>query len=90
MVHKYWLDDDLLYAWGNRLYVPTGKALRRELLRETHDPQWIGHLGVERMIALLSLTYFWPRMEEDIELYIRTCLTCHLDKTERKKQAGLF
>ena len=89
-VRKYWLEDSLLYARGNRLYVPAGGALRRELLRETHDPQWAGHPGVERMIALLSRTYFWPKMEEDIELYVRTCLTCQVDKTERKKQAGLL
>ena len=29
-------------------------------------------------------------MEEDIELYVRTCLTCQLDKIERKKQASLL
>ena len=37
-IRKYWLEDSLLYARGNRLYVLVGGALRRELLRETHDP----------------------------------------------------
>lgn len=90
LVRKYFIEGDLLYARGSRLYVPAGGGLRRELLRETHDPQWAGHPGVERMVALLSRTYFWPRMEDDIEMYVRTCRTCQIDKTERKKQAGLL
>jgi hypothetical protein len=35
-VHRYWLEDGLLRAKGNRVYVPT-ENLRRQLLKETHD-----------------------------------------------------
>ncbi|GMP83983.1 hypothetical protein CsSME_00037698 [Camellia sinensis var. sinensis] len=73
-----------------RLYVPIVGGLRLELLRETHDPQWAGHLEQQGMMALLSCSYCWPKMEEDIEAYARTCLVCQLDKTERKKAAGLL
>ncbi|KAL5854746.1 hypothetical protein ACOSQ4_004548 [Xanthoceras sorbifolium] len=43
------LEDNLLYAKGSRLYVPNGGGLKQELLKETHDLQWAGHPGVERM-----------------------------------------
>ncbi|KAL0368286.1 UNVERIFIED_CONTAM: Transposon Tf2-12 polyprotein [Sesamum calycinum] len=89
LIRKYWLDSGLLYAKGGRVFVPTG-TLRRRLLRETHDPQWAGHPGIDRMIALLARRYYWPRMEEDVEAYVRTCLVCQLDKVERKKEAGLL
>ncbi|KAL0315611.1 UNVERIFIED_CONTAM: Transposon Ty3-I Gag-Pol polyprotein [Sesamum radiatum] len=69
--------------------MPTG-TLRRRLLRETHDPQWAGHPGIDRMVALLARRYYWPRMEEDVEAYVRICLVCQLDKVERKKEAGLL
>jgi hypothetical protein len=36
-VRRYWLENDLLYAKGGRVYVPKGK-LRRLLMSETHDP----------------------------------------------------
>lgn len=88
-VRKYWIEDDLLHARGGRLYVPVG-SLRRELMREMHDPQWAGHPGVDRMLALISRSYYWPKMEDDIELYVKTCLVCQKDKHERKKQAGLL
>ncbi|KAK4397971.1 RNA-directed DNA polymerase [Sesamum angolense] len=83
------VEDGLLYAKDGRVFVPTG-TLRRRLLRETHDPLWAGHPGIDRMVALLARRYYWPRMEEDVEAYVRTCLVCQLDKVERKKEAGLL
>ncbi|KAG8368002.1 hypothetical protein BUALT_Bualt16G0131300 [Buddleja alternifolia] len=47
-IRKYWLNDGLLYAKGGRAYVPSG-SLQRQLLRETHDPQWVGHPGIDRI-----------------------------------------
>ena len=90
VVWRYWIEDDLLYAKGDRLYVPSGGGLRRELLRETHDPQWAGHLGIERMSALLSKSYFWPKMSDDVESNVQTCHVCQVDKIERKVEAGLL
>ena len=42
------------------------------------------------MMALLSRSYVWPRMEENMEAYVKTCMVCQLDMTERKKAAGLL
>ena len=42
------------------------------------------------MFVLLSRVYFWPKMEDDIEAYIKTCHVCQVDKTECKKEAGLL
>jgi ribonucleotide monophosphatase NagD (HAD superfamily) len=74
-IQRYWLEQDLLYAKGGRIFVLKG-ALQKYLMTETHDPQWAGHPGRERMVALLSQTYYWPKMEDDVELYVRTCLVC--------------
>ena len=87
---RYWEEDGLLYAKGGRLFVPSCGGLRKELLRETHDPQWAGHPGVARMIALLSKSYVWPKMDQDVEFYVKTCLVCQQDKTERRQEAGLL
>ena len=35
-VRRYWLENDLLFAQGHRLYVPAGH-LRHVLLRQVHD-----------------------------------------------------
>lgn len=90
LVRRYWLDEELLYAKGGRLYVPSGGGLRSELMKDTHDSLWAGHPGVERMLALLSRSYYWPKMDQDVELYVKTCLVCQQDKSEKKKAAGLL
>ena len=90
MVRKYWVEDGLLYAKDSRLYVPCGGELRRQIMRETHDIKWAGHLGIERMLALLSHSYYWPKMEDDIETYVKSCLVRQVDKLEKKKDTGLL
>ena len=42
------------------------------------------------MYVLLSRSYYWPKMELDIELYVKTCLVCQQDKGLTQKEAGLL
>lgn len=72
-VRRYWLEDGLQMAKGNRLYILVGRHCVK-LIQETHDPQWAGHPRRERMLALLGRFYFWPKMEDEIKLYVKTCL----------------
>ena len=39
------------------------------------------------MLARLSRTYYWPKMEDDVEAYV---IACFVNKTESKKEAGLL
>ncbi|KAK9113309.1 hypothetical protein Syun_020106 [Stephania yunnanensis] len=90
VTRRFWCEDGVLYAKGGRPYVPNSGGLRRQLLKETHDARWAGHPGIERTYALLSRSFFWPKMEEDVDQYVRTCLVCQQDKTERRKAPGLL
>jgi hypothetical protein len=89
IVRWYWLEDGLLYTKGHRLYIPIG-GLQRDLLKEPHDSKWADHSRMERMYALLSRSYYWPRMREEVELYVRTCLVYQQDKVEQRKEARLL
>ena len=42
------------------------------------------------MYALLSRSYYWPKMELDIELYVKTCLVCQQDKGLTQNEDGLL
>ncbi|XP_059663382.1 uncharacterized protein LOC132309045 [Cornus florida] len=70
---RFWLRDDLLLTTGDRLFVPRWGNLRKELIRECHDTKWAGHPGMRRTLALLEDSYYWPRMRDDVETYVRTC-----------------
>ena len=88
-VRRYWLENGLLFTVGRRLYVPAGK-LRKELLQSVHDAPWAGHPGRERTQALLERSYFWPKLRQEVEAYVKSCHVCQLDKTERHREAGLL
>ncbi|ERN08744.1 hypothetical protein AMTR_s00017p00243550 [Amborella trichopoda] len=55
--------DACVSRWGE---------LRKELMRECHDTE--GHPIQDRTLALLSNTFYWPQMEEDVKHYVQTCL----------------
>nr|GEY55075.1 hypothetical protein [Tanacetum cinerariifolium] len=54
------------------LYVPKWGDLRRIILKECYDSKWAGHSGIKRTLALVEGTYYWPRMEDDDETFMRT------------------
>ncbi|RWR76339.1 hypothetical protein CKAN_00477800 [Cinnamomum micranthum f. kanehirae] len=72
ITRKFWLEEGVLYAKGHHPFVPLTGGLRKELLNETHDSPWVGHPGQERTMALLSRSYYWPRMKNDVKQYVKT------------------
>ncbi|KAA0040658.1 hypothetical protein IC582_025605 [Cucumis melo] len=45
---------------------------------------------MNRTLALVHDKYYWPRMQDDIESYVKTCLVCQQDKGEQQLPAGLL
>ncbi|MCF8704065.1 hypothetical protein L3055_11050, partial [Corynebacterium sp. MC-02] len=87
---NFWIEDGVLLTSGRRIYVPKHDNLRRRIMRESHDTLWAGHPGQKRTRALIEATYFWPKMREDIECYVQTCLVCQQDKVEQRRVGGLL
>ena len=72
------------------MYVPDFAGLRRELIKECHDTQWAGHPGGHRTYALLERAYYWPKLREQVDNYVKTCIICQQDKVLRAKAFGLL
>ena len=87
---QFWVEDDLLYTTGRRMYVPKWGNLRRDIMKECHDSKWAGHPGMQRTMALLEELYYWPHMRSDIEAYVKTCLVCQQDKIEQQVPTRLL
>ena len=79
----------IYYFTGEKLYAPSSK-LRRELLKETHDTKRAGRPGEERTLALFARSFHWPKMKEDVQVYVKTCHVCQVDKIKQKKEASLL
>lgn len=87
---RFWVEDGLLYTKGRRVYVPRFENLRKNLIKECHDTKWAGHPGQRRTRALLESAYYWPKMRDEVEQFVRTCLVCQQDKAENKHPGGLL
>lgn len=85
--------DDLLYwrppdADHSRLYVPEG--LRERILFEAHDPPVMGHLGMDKTLERVSRRFYWPRLEQSVREYVKSCEACQRNKASNQPPAGLL
>lgn len=57
---------------------------------ETHDTMWAGHPGEEKTFALISQFFHQPKMKDDVQTYMKSCLVCQMDKIEQKNETCLL
>lgn len=90
---KLQIRNGLMYR---RILRPTGKEvlqlvvppkLRLQVLKQLHDD--FGHLGIEKTTGLVRDRFYWPKMEHDIEHYVKTCGLCVAHKTLPHKASPL-
>ncbi|KAF2318953.1 hypothetical protein GH714_011949 [Hevea brasiliensis] len=73
----FWRDDQgLVRTRRGAVFVPRWGCLRKQIISECHDTWWAGHPGAQRTQALVERGYYWPRMVDDIQLFVKTCLIC--------------
>jgi hypothetical protein len=63
----------------HRLQVVLPKKMRRRVYKELHED--MGHLGLERVLALARDRFYWPYMRRDIEHFVTR--VCHCLKNKR-------
>ena len=52
------------------------KQLRPKLIKETRDPPYAGHHGIDAIVKAVEHFLYWPTLRHDIKEYVRTCMTC--------------
>ena len=83
------LVDGLLKYKQSRVYVPQSK-LRLLVLKEKHNSPIAAHRGEKTTIATVSKRYYWLYMKEEIVHFVKTCVTCQINRASYQKQAGLL
>jgi hypothetical protein len=84
---EYFLDmDGVLYrkAKGHppKLVVP--QSLIQEVISEHHHQIFVAHPGGKKTFQLISLKYWWPKMRQSIEEYVRRCDKCQTRKGKQE------
>jgi hypothetical protein len=82
-------DDQGLYWFQGRVYVPNHPVLCQHILHEQHDATWAVHRGVLRTFDLVSRQYWWPGLRMDVARYVRTCDACQRVKPTNEAAPGL-
>nr|GEX49229.1 Ty3/gypsy retrotransposon protein [Tanacetum cinerariifolium] len=62
-----------LIFYKNRILVPRDSALQQLLLAEYHNTLVGGHAGMQRTLARISATFYWPKMKETVQSFVSQC-----------------
>jgi hypothetical protein len=81
---------DGLYWRAHQLVIPDYQGLRRKCLEASHDAPWAGHFDRDKTGALVISLYWWPKIQEDVADYVRSCPSCQRSKLVQHKPFGLL
>lgn len=76
-----WRIDEGIILYKDKVYVPPDEDLRREIVRDHHDPPVMGHPGIQKTYELLTREYWWPGMRNFVTHFVRGCAICQSMKT---------
>ncbi|KAJ0938964.1 putative nucleotidyltransferase, Ribonuclease H [Helianthus annuus] len=79
-----------LLFYKNRVVVPDVLDLKNKLLHEAHSTPMAGHGGFLKTFKRLSAQYFWPKMKQEIRVFVQQCLVCQQQKYETLAPTGLL
>ena len=87
---KNWeLEDGLIY-YKNRLFIPSNEDLLTETAKGCHDSKVAGHFGQEKTIELVTRNFYWEKLTDWINDYVRSCDECQHKKSPRHRKYGLL
>jgi len=78
----------LLYRKG-MLWIPKDGPLKQTILESERDSKVAGHMGQDKTIELVRRNFWWPKMEERIIDFVRSCPECRQKKATRHQPYGL-
>ena len=67
-----------------RYYTPV--SLRAKIVDKFHHE--FGHIGVKKMLLMISKSYYWSNMTDDVKKFVETCEVCLLNKVKRSPKLG--
>jgi hypothetical protein len=53
---------------------------------ESHYSWVAGHFGMEKTVIVLEKHFYWPKIRQNINKYIISCITCAIAKSTTKKK----
>jgi len=79
-------ENKLLYR-RNLLWVP--RNLVQLIMESEHDTKVAGHMGQNKTIELIRRNFWWPKINERIIDFVRSCPECQQNKATCHQPYGL-
>ena len=86
---NYRFDHELIYA-NNRLLVPNDINIKQHILKQCHDYELAGHIGIQKTSELVKRYFYWYNMDIDIKEYVLSCPKCQMNKSSNQRPMGLL
>lgn len=86
---KYKFEDGLL-LYRDLIYVPDSEPIKVRILQSAHDSVEVAHPGQAKTLEIIQRDFFWPKMREFINEYIRSCDMCQRAKAVHHSKYGLL
>ena len=64
--------------------------LQLEVIKKINNQSAVGHFGTEKTLEMVWCHYYWPRMKEMIQWFIRNCHMCKQAKAAQDTYHGLL
>lgn len=68
-----------IVMWGYRVIIPP--KLRADAVKNIH----VSHLGIAKCQSIARMCMWWPRMDADIETFIKACEHCAMQRPDPPK-----
>jgi len=81
------METDLL-LYQDRWYIANNEGLRETMIEAEHDLKIAWHFGRYKTIGRIRANFYWPKMNEHITEYIRSCDVCQGNKVIRHNKYG--
>ena len=81
--------DGLLY-FESRLCIPANDRVSREKLLKLHHDELGNHFAVDKTRRSLMRDYYWPGIHKDVDVYIKSCVSCGRNKSPTQAPTGFL
>ena len=85
----YQFEEGLLFFEG-RLCIPANDRRSRERLLQAHHDDAGNHFASDKTRKSITRDYFWPGVQRDVDLYIKSCSSCARNKSSTQAPAGFL
>lgn len=73
-----------------KYYVGNGNGLRRQIIENSYSSLEGGHSGILTTIKRIQNMFYWPKLKDEVQEFVKACDVCQRCKSEHVPTPGLL